>query len=600
MLATESAKPMSVIPEKLRGHLQPLALLVILTVLMTFPTVVYVFNTEVFWLPTGDHSDAWMKFWDAWYGWRVLAGEADIRHTDLLFYPQGVSLTFHHFSMPHMLLFGGLQRFLPISNAFNQVFLLSIYTVSLSAYLYLQYLFKDKWIALLGAVISGMSPFVIGHPQHPDIGFIATIPLSIYLLHRGVKERRNSLVLASAILTGCTVYISLYIFVCLSLLIFMCMVYFLAVNRQDRSFLVSAALFVLLVAVTALPRLYPMIHGDAALADALQKTHGPGRGSDLYEYFVNLRQPVLAPVFRQIFQLRDESLIFFNTSYLGYTVLFLIAIGLIRPRNRRQMIPWLILVCPFVLLRLGSFLSIGGRQYTNLPLPKGLLDSLLPGIFQGFHTSDHFQMGVVFPLAVLACYGALTVIQGLPARRQQTVLALCIALIAFEYFQPVEERIIPDEQLAFMEVLKEEPAPVRIINAPLGRGNSKYYLFYQALSGFPQAEGMISRTPPSAYNTIRSNRILNQWLLNRDVICIDDDLNGFGLAVEDYLAAIDQLEADGFSHVVFHRNLGHGFSIRKSFYAAEPMYSDEYVSIYRLDDLRKSCQVGIKWWAQAG
>ena len=89
-------------------------------------------------------------------------------------------------------------------------------------------------------------------------------------------------------------------------------------------------------------------------------------------------------------------------------------------------------------------------------------------------------------------------------------------------------------------------------------------------------------------------------LLFRDVICVDDSFNGFGLAVEDYLVALDRLERDGFSHVVFHRNLGHGFSIRKSFLAAEPTYSDDIVSVYRLDDLRASCQVGRSWWAKAG
>ncbi|MDE2776684.1 MAG: hypothetical protein OXI77_12140 [Chloroflexota bacterium] len=75
-------------PETLRQHLPVFIIVAILIAVMTFPTIVYVFNTEVFWLPTGKHSDTWMKFWDAWYGWRVLAGEADIRHTDLMFSPR--------------------------------------------------------------------------------------------------------------------------------------------------------------------------------------------------------------------------------------------------------------------------------------------------------------------------------------------------------------------------------------------------------------------------------------------------------------------------------------------------------------------------------
>ncbi|MDE2855810.1 MAG: glycosyltransferase family 39 protein [Chloroflexota bacterium] len=591
---------MSGIIEKLRGQLQPLVLLVILTVLMTFPTVVYVFNTEVFWLPTGEHSDTWMKFWDAWYGWRVLAGEADIRHTPLLFSPQGLSLRFHSFSLTHILAFGGLQRIMPPSNAYSLVYLLIILAVSSSAYLYLRYLFKDRRVALLGAVIVGMSPFVIGHPQHPDLSFIATIPLSLYFLHRGLLERRNRFIAASAALTGITAYIGMYIFVCLCLTVCMVLLYFAALRGRDVKFWIALAILALIVGGALAPRLYAVVYNRQYFDEAIEKWQGSNRGGDLVEYLVNTRHPVLEPVFRQLFQLDRSSLVLLNTSYLSYTILILIAIGFARGRYRRQMIPWLVLLFPFLMLRLGSVLTINGREYAETLLPKRILDDLAPGVFQAFHTVDHFQMGLLVPLAVLACYGALTVIDGLPARRRRAVLALCIALVAFEYYQPVEERIVPDEQLAFLDILEAEPGPVGTINAPMGRGNSKHYLFYQALSGHPQVEGLVSRTPPSAYNYIRSNRILNQWLLNRDVICVDDDMNGFGLAVEDYLAAIDQLEADGFSHVVFHRDLGHGFSIRKSFYAAEPTYSDDYVSIYRLDDLRASCQVGSSWWAQAG
>jgi len=555
---------------------------------MTFPTIVYVFNTEVFWLPTGYHSDTWMKFWDAWYGWRVLAGEADIRHTDLIFFPQGLSLRFHSFSFTHMMLFGGLQRFLPASNAYNVVYLFNIAAVCLSAYLYLRYLFREKRIALLGTVIVGMSPFVIGHPQNPDLGFIATIPLSLYFLHRGLQEGRVRFIAGSAVLTGLTAYIGLYVFVCLCLAVFMVLLFFSIAKWRAAKFWISAALFAAIIGVALAPRAYSTLRNRQEFAESMEKWRGKNIGGDLYEYFINARHPVLEPVFRKLFQLDNSSPILYNTSYLGYTTLILTALGLARRRYRRKMIPWLLLLCPFLLLRLGSVLTINGEQFPEILLPKRILDEIAPGVFQAFHTVDHFQMGVLFPLAVLACYGAMAVMHRLQGRRR-AVIVFCIAMVAFEYYQPVEERVIPDEQLAYLKVLKAEPEPVRIINAPFGRGNSKYYLFYQAQNGFPQVEGLVSRTPAYAYDYIRANAILNQWHLNRDVICSEDYENGFGLAVELYLEALDQLEADGFSHVVFHRNLGHGLSIHKSFDAAEPIYADDYVSIYRMSNLRQSC-----------
>ncbi|MCY3831921.1 MAG: hypothetical protein OXG85_02820 [Chloroflexi bacterium] len=577
------------IPKTLRGHLLILLGLAALIVVMTFPTAARVFDSDTFWIPTGDQADAWMKFWDAWYAGLVLRGEADMQRTDLLFYPQGLSLTFHNFSIAHMLLLGGLGSFMPASNAFNLVFLLIIFGVSCASYLYFHYLFKDKWIALLSTIVFSMSPFVLGHAQHPDVGFIATIPLSLYFLHRGLLESRHRLVALSAAITGITAYIGLYIFVCLCITVFMYMLYFAAAHWRDRRFQVSSALFILLALACSLPRIYPMLQSREAFADAMQKTLGPGRGSDVVEYFVNVRHPILEPVYHQLFQLEDAGLELLNTSYLGYTVLILIIAGLALPRYRRLMVPWLILICPFLLLRLGSILTIGGRQHPNIPLPKRFLDALVPGVFEGFHTSDHFQMGVLLPLAVLAGYGVLALRHRLSARHRPALALICMALIACEYYQPIEARIVPKEQLAFLETLNGEPGSIRIINAPFGRGNSKNYLLYQTFNGFPQVEGLISRTPASAYDYIDANPILSEWRRNRDVFCSDEYMDGFEVSVDIFLEAIDDLENDGFSHVVFHPNLGHGFSIRKSFEAAEPIYSDAYVSIYRLSNLRASC-----------
>ncbi|MCY4464123.1 MAG: hypothetical protein OXE46_01150 [Chloroflexi bacterium] len=231
-----------------RRHLLALLALATLIVAMTFPTILYVFNTEVFWLPTGADGDVWMKFWDAWYGKSLLLGRADFYFSDLLFYPQGLSLVFHNFCIPHMLVFAGLQSIMPASNAYNLTYLVTVFAICSSAYLYLGYLFTDKWISLLGAVIVGLSPFVVGHSSHPDLSLIATIPLSLYFFHRGVLECRPRFVVASAVLTGITAYIGLYVFVCLCISIVLYIVYFSVERWRDRRFLVTAALFVLLSA----------------------------------------------------------------------------------------------------------------------------------------------------------------------------------------------------------------------------------------------------------------------------------------------------------------------------------------------------------------
>ena len=151
------------ISNTLREHRHFFVVVVLLTLVTTFPTIVYVFKTDVFWHPAGAHRDVYIKIWDVWYGGQFLSGQADRFHTDLLFYPEGTSLVFHPFFIPHIIVVNALNILLPLSNAFSLAYLLIIVISALSAYVYLHWLFKDKWIALLGAVVFGFSPIVVGH-----------------------------------------------------------------------------------------------------------------------------------------------------------------------------------------------------------------------------------------------------------------------------------------------------------------------------------------------------------------------------------------------------------------------------------------------------
>ena len=120
-------------------------------------------------MPTGDSLDVYIKFWDIWYGKLFLTGQADRFYTNLIFYPEGVSLIYQPLFLPQVIVINALAVFLPISNAFSLTYLLITFSCALSAYIYLLWLFKDKWIALFGAVVFGFSPHVIAHPNHPEI-----------------------------------------------------------------------------------------------------------------------------------------------------------------------------------------------------------------------------------------------------------------------------------------------------------------------------------------------------------------------------------------------------------------------------------------------
>ncbi len=572
---------------KIHNHLHFLVVLSALLVVMTYPTIVHVFNTEIFWLPI-DSGDIWIEFWSAWYGKQILAGKANYLFTDLLFYPQGLSLAYHVFNLGHLLVFVAFQAILPASNAYNLAYLFIIVSTTLTAYIYMHYIFKDKWTALFGAVVVGFSGYVAGRPMHPNSTFLMTLPLSCYFLHRGFAEMRWRFIALSGLLVGATAFIGPYIFVCLLLTVGAYFVYFATRRWKDRRFWLMVIALIVFVGFSGLLRALPMLSDETDLGGILDKTSGRETENDLLQFFINYENPffnrlITNRITSSIVLLPDPGR--WNTSYLGYIPLLLIGLGLIRKIHRRRMFPWLLLLIPFFLLRLGSVLTINGQVFDSVVLPKYALDRLVPVVFEAFYSTDHFQIGLLLPLAVLSCYGLLVFLDSFPMRRRGGIVLLLIALLAAEYYRsPPGGRIVLEEELAYLDWLAEESAePVRLINLPMNRGSSKTYIFHQTIGGFPQVEGLATRTPPSAYDYIKANPVLNTWHRRESLICTEANR-------DDYLAAITQLRDDGFSHVILHYSLLEPDTIEGSFLGLEPAYEDEFVAIYRPATLQKACQ----------
>ena len=338
----------------------------------------------------------------------------------------------------------------PISNSLT--FLLIVASVTCSAYVYMLYLLKDKWIALLGAIIVGMSPYVVGYQEHTELRFIATMPLSMYFFHRGIAERRYKLVLIAAILVGITAYVSMYTLICLSITLGLYALYFAASRWKEAAFWIALGLFVVIAGTVSSLRVFPMLKSSHALDEVVALRRGKEVGSDLLEYFINGRHPITKSLYRRplVWEANPKEARY--SSYLGYTVLVLIGIGFLQKPYRHKMIPWMVLALPFLVLRLGSVLTIEGITYPNIVLPKHFLDELIPGVFEAFGMTANFYMGVLLPLAVLSCHGAISDCY-MRCRKDIAPQLYCFWLdvVSFEYYQPVRQGIIAEQdQLAFL------------------------------------------------------------------------------------------------------------------------------------------------------
>lgn len=569
--------------ETLREHLHFLVILPLLIIVMTWPAFVQLFNTDSFWL-VQRNSDAYMLFWDAWYLKLWFGGQADFYYTDLLFYPAGVSLAFHNFSLPHMIVFAGLQTVMPASNAFNATFLLLSFSTAAAGYIYLHYLFGDKWVALFGAVVFGTGAFILTRPAHPNIAFIATIPLSLYFLHRGLLEIRLNFLLIAGAFIGATAFIGMYTLVCLLIMLLAYLIYFACQRWNRRDFWLHIFMMSLVIGGFLVLRFYPMFSDPQGISGALAKNADRESGKDLLGYFVNTQHPVVQPILVGLFPIQPFDRAWNNVVFLGYIPLLLAALAFIRNPNRRRLLPWLALALSFLILRLGSFLTLNGVDYPHITLPKHVLTQAFPHLFKPFWAVDNFHAGALFPFAVLACFGLANLLRSVPAKRRLIVILVLIGATAFELYQPQNAAAIPAKRLNFIAWLRGEPnqESIRLINLPFGVQQHKIYGFYQTYNGYPHAAGRPTRTPATAFDYINSNLILNAWNKESAVACLPGNREAF-------IAAQNQLLADGFTHIVFHRYLSNLAYEARNFAYLQAAYEDGFVSIYRVEDLQLNC-----------
>ena len=554
-----------------REHLHFFLIIPALIIFMTWPTFYHVFETDTFWLPTSG-EDVWFELWEGWYGGQIIRGKADLFYTDLLFYPQGASLAFHQYTLPHMLAYVLLRALLPISNAYNFAFLLTLFANALATYVCANYFIKDKWICLFAAAIVGIS-VALRYKSDAQFWTYYTIPLSIYFLHRAIVEGKWLCAVFCGLAVGLTVYVGFYVLVCLVLSVAIYGLYLAWPRLRDRRFWMLAILAAFACALISAPRLTQML-SDGEQVDAVlaYRSNWQNRSKDVLDF---IRHPALT---------RDV----LEVGYLGFVPAILVGIGLASAAYRRRMLIWLLILLVFLVLRAGTFLTIAGVEFPDILLPKHYLNYLLPAIFRGFTGNHHWVLGALLPLAILSCFGLLSLLGSLTATKRIAVALAFLALLCLEYYYgPFSGFTVDRARVAFLDWLEtEDEDSIGLINLPMNTVVARrYYNFIQMLSGYPQVEGALNRVLPEAYAYINGNHLLRAWKRGDGAHCLPSNRDAFE-------SALNQLLADGFTHVIMHDDMYATRWEAHSFAGLPAAYADDYVSIYRLADLHNSCGSG--------
>ncbi len=565
----------------MRRHLHCLIIVPLFVIVMTWPAFPRVFDGDEFWLHT-EHNDTWTSYWVTWHLEEVLAGTADLYYTDAMYHPQGTSLAYQHHEMPHSLLFSLMKRALPSDDAYNLLFLLTICFNAFCAYILFQHLFADRWIALFGAVAIGVSAYFPITADVPDVRILGTLPLTLYFYHRAVFEGRWRFAALAGVCAGATTLIGVYTFVFVMISVGLYATCLAPKRWRRPAFWLRLLLLIGLAGVIGMLRFYPFFERADVLRLGTDRFEASARTNDFLEFFVHSLNPVTGDLLHSLFRASPDKV--FEDGYLGYINLALLVCALLYTPSRRKLVPWLAMFLFFACMRLGDHLSYNGVIHADTVLPEGVLSDWLPAIFRNIGWPDHYHIGLVYPLAALACFGLAALLRSQPARRRAIVsLAACL-IVGIEFYAPQKGKTVEPEQTAYINFIASEPdSAIKVINLPQEWWHRQYYLYTQTLSGWPMAFGFQHRLLPLLEAQINRNLLLKTWYRSQSMHCLPHNERVFS-------GALDQLLAEGFTHVIVHKWKISDWLVTFNFRQTPAAYDDGYVSVYRLRDLSQSCQ----------
>jgi hypothetical protein len=505
-----------------------------LTVAMTWPVVSTLGSAYA-----GSGADLYVSLWDMWFVERVVLDWENPLHTQLIFYPDGVSLAYHSvswrsglFALPLRALFG------PVAG-YNLFFLLETFGCAIFMFLLVRRLTRRMDAAFVSGLIFAFYPYRMTQAAtHPNLASLMFLPLLLLCMDILMENRRpiwawaTGGCLALVFLTGTHLFI-----MCSGLLALLWIVYALRGGRLEEGFYRASGWLALACSILCGPLLFRYLGlSSLELSDALEVAGASGQ-SDLLAFFVpSAHHPWFGGSFQELYASFGQSQKWH--AYFGYVPLFLALTGMVARASRWRSAPFAVALVIFWSITLGDVLLVAGTKY-DLPLPYDLISGLAP--VKALRSPDRFNLVVCLVLPIMAGYGFKSFVQ----HPSNGILAIVVGLLVIEYLMVPYRTTAADLTLA-QSALQREQAAGAVLEIPLTRNTAKQSMYAQTQHGRPLVGGMVARTPKMARQYIQSSPLL--FALTASPVsfydCGDFDLS------EQWA----NLDRDGISHVILNLN----------------------------------------------
>jgi len=477
-----------------------------LSVVMTWPLAARL-ATHV---PVGVGGDAWVHLWT--FGWlkKCITQGLNPYYTDLLFYPDGVSLT------PQNIGWVSFALWLPLQAMFGNYVAYGLMYIGLFALNgFAMYLVAREWTgspaaAFVGGLVYGFWPNVLSRSGHPNWIAILWLPLAVLALRRTVEKRRKRDAVWLAL------FVALTGISCWQLLILATVTlgpYLLYKGLTDAAcrawrtvalLALASLLSVALMAPLAMPVVVEQLtraHPDDVLIDDSVREN-----TDLLAYLLPNSNLSL---WGRVVPLLGESLRFTRdrVDFIGYTTLLLALYGAIRHWRKARF--WVLVAVLYVVLALGPQLRVGSQLYPQVPMPYRLVGDLF--FVRILRAPHRFNVYLSLAMGMLVAWGVKALLcHWFWGRSPGLILGIAGALILAEAClvpYRVERPVTP----LWYHELAEESGRFAVLDLPMHtRIYDKWYMLYQMTHGKPLIQGHVSRNTREEFAFLESTPFLDR------------------------------------------------------------------------------------------
>jgi hypothetical protein len=414
--------------------------------------IVLNFSTKM----VGLGGDRYIYMWDMWWMKKALVDlHTNPLFTDYVFYPHGINLTFHDFSIFNSLASIPFQAFLTIKEIYNLFFLLTYILGGFGCFLLVRYLTGDQLAAFFSGVVfvfwGGRAYYV----DHLSLASIQWFPYCALYLIKTVRERSYRNPVLAAIFLAMNALSAWYYAIYMSLFTGLFLLY-TALAKHKTFFTVPClkriVLLGLLFLVILSPLLYPMmkdIFGGGQ--EYMQSQMLADSSASLNTVFLPSINHGLIGKYVRYWYVKHNLPIQWGIAggaFIGYTVLFLCLYTVVKLRHVKPWF-WLMAAASFLILAFGPDLMIFSKHYKWLPLPYAFFQRI--PILKIARVPERFMVMVVFCCSVLAGYGCWDLLRRVRIRKILFAFLTIVAifeLFRFYYVTSVEEAPAFYKQLA--------------------------------------------------------------------------------------------------------------------------------------------------------